>query len=59
MIDSLSARAQLAIEESVRLRRQRRMLEDSHDRLLDDLRRSTFESAMYRSEIKSLRDNRE
>lgn len=59
MIDSLFARAQLAIEESARLREQRRMLENSHDRLLGDLRRSTFESAMYRSEIKALRDNRE
>lgn len=59
MIDSLFARAQLAMEESNRLREQRRLMVDSREEQLTSLRRSTFESAMYRSEIKAHRDNRE
>jgi hypothetical protein len=58
MIDSLFARAQLAMEESHRLREQRRAMVDSRNEQLASLRRSTFESAMCRSEIKAHRDNR-
>ena len=59
MTDSLFARAQLAMEESLRLREQRRMLGDSRDEQLADLRRSTLESAMCRSEVRAHRDNAE
>ena len=59
MIDSLLARALLAIEESRALHNQSRALQAQHVREREELRISIFESATYRSEVKALRDNRE
>ena len=59
MIDPLLARAQLAIEESKALQTRKLALraEQLHSR--DALRLSIMESAMYRTESKAYRDDRE
>jgi hypothetical protein len=59
MNDSLFNRAQLAMEESCRLRQERKALTGQRDQHMADLRCSVFETAMLRSEIKAHRDNRE
>lgn len=58
MSDSLLDRAKLAIEEGRRLREQKRIIADSRDEHLGDLRRSKLENAMVRSEIRAHRDDR-
>ena len=59
MKDPLLARAELAIEESYRLRRVRVLASQRLDQAAADLRLTVFESAMLRSEIKARRDNNE
>jgi hypothetical protein len=59
MTDSLLNRAQLAIEESQQLHNRRRLLRSEVDRERDSLRLAVFEAAMYRSEIKAYRDNKD
>ncbi|WP_316397569.1 hypothetical protein [Bradyrhizobium sp. 33ap4] len=53
------ARSQVAIEESHRLRNQRKALADQRDAQLAELRRSIYDSASARVEIKAHRDNSE
>lgn len=59
MNDPLLTRAQLAIQESRTLRTQGRALQAEQIRVRDKLRLTILESAMYRSEAKAYRDNRE
>jgi len=59
MNDVLLARAERAIEASRALRAQRRAVADQLDDATREVRRGVMESAMLRSEIKALRDNRE
>ena len=59
MIDPLLARAQLAVEESRALQIRSRELQAQQLRERAQLRLAIFESAMYRSETKAHRDNRE
>ncbi|MCP3389097.1 hypothetical protein NLM27_09955 [Bradyrhizobium sp. CCGB12] len=59
MSDTLFARAARAIEASRTLRVQHRMAADQLDDAKREARRVVMESAMLRSEIKALRDNRE
>ena len=59
MNDVLFARATRAIEASRALRAQRRAVADQLDDATREVRRGVMESAMLRSEIKALRDNRE
>jgi hypothetical protein len=59
MIDPLLARAQLAIEESRALQGQSKALQAEQLRERDELRVAVLESAMYRSETRAHRDNRE
>jgi len=57
--DPLLARAELAIEESCRLRKVRVAASRQLDQVSADLRRAVFESAMLRTEVKAHRDNSE
>ncbi|MBV8696825.1 hypothetical protein [Bradyrhizobium sp.] len=59
MIDSLFARAQVAIDESWALQNRSRALQAERARDRDELRLAVLESAMYRAEMKAYRDNRE
>jgi hypothetical protein len=59
MNDVLLARAERAIEASRALRAQRRAVADRLDDATREVRRVVMESAMLRSELKALRDNRE
>jgi hypothetical protein len=59
MIDPMLTRAQLAVEESRALQSQSRALRAEQLRERAQLRVAIFESAMYRSEAKAHRDNRE
>ncbi|MCA1544161.1 hypothetical protein I6F18_29915 [Bradyrhizobium sp. NBAIM32] len=59
MNDPLLDRAQLAIEESKALQRQRRALEAEQLHNREALRSAVLESAIGRTEIKAYRDNRE
>ncbi|MET4041261.1 MULTISPECIES: hypothetical protein [unclassified Bradyrhizobium] len=59
MNDVLLARAERAIEASRALRAQRRAVADQLDDATREVRRVVMESAMLRSELKALRDNRE
>ncbi|MVT69442.1 hypothetical protein GPL21_30555 [Bradyrhizobium pachyrhizi] len=59
MTDSLFARAQLAIEESQKLRSERQRFNDVLDEEVCRLRRAMYDSASARSEIKAHRDNQE
>ena len=59
MNDVLLARAERAIEASRALRAQRRVVADQLDDATREVRRVVMESAMLRSELKALRDNRE
>jgi len=58
MIDPLFARAQLAIEDSRHLQRRSRALQAEHEHEREQLRLTVFESAMARSEIKAIRDDK-
>lgn len=58
MSDPLLDRAELAIEESCSLRRERRARLDNQEQQLAELRLLVLESAMARSETKAYRDNR-
>jgi hypothetical protein len=59
MNDVLFARATRAIEASRALRAQRRAVADQLDDATREARRVVMESAMLRSELKALRDNRQ
>ncbi|MFC7696341.1 hypothetical protein ACFQX9_06365 [Bradyrhizobium sp. GCM10028915] len=59
MNDVLLARAERAIEASRALRAQRRAVADQLDHATRQVRRVVMESAMLRSELKALRDDRE
>jgi hypothetical protein len=59
MNDVLFARAARAIEASRALRAQHRVVVDQLGDATREARRAVMESAMLRSEIKALRDNRE
>jgi hypothetical protein len=59
MNDVLLARAERAIEASRALRAQRRAVADRLDDATREVCRVVMESAMLRSELKALRDNRE
>ena len=59
MSDTLFARAARAIEASRALRAQHRVVVAQLDETKREARRVAMESAMLRSEIKALRDNRE
>ena len=59
MNDVLLTRAERAIEASRALRAQRRAVVDQLDDATREVRRVVMESAMLRSELKALRDNRE
>ncbi|MCP3373626.1 hypothetical protein [Bradyrhizobium cajani] len=59
MDDALFARAARAIEASRTLRAQHRAVADRLDDVKRETRRVMMESAMLRSEIQALRDNRE
>ena len=59
MNDVLFACATRAIEASRALRAQRRAVADRLDDATREVRRVVMESAMLRSELKALRDNRE
>jgi hypothetical protein len=58
MIDSLLCRARLAIEESQRMREQRRLLRAQQEKAIDELRYAVVESASIRTEVKALRDDK-
>ncbi|HZR72623.1 hypothetical protein [Bradyrhizobium sp.] len=58
MTDPLFARADLAIEESLHLRRSSRVLKSQFDHERETLRVAVFESAMLRSESKAYRDDK-
>ena len=59
MNDVLLTRAERAIEASRALRAQRRAVVDQLYDATREVRRVVMESAMLRSELKALRDNRE
>ena len=59
MNDVLLTRAERAIEASRALRAQRRAVADQLDDATREARRVVMESAMLRSELKALRDNRQ
>jgi len=59
MIDPLLARAESAIEESLRLQRQRRIMRADSSYDIERLRTARLESAMLRAETKAIRDDRE
>ncbi|MBR1169639.1 hypothetical protein [Bradyrhizobium liaoningense] len=59
MDDPLLARAQLAIEESQALRTTRRALQAQQLHCREALRLSVMESAMYLTECKAFREDRE
>jgi hypothetical protein len=59
MIDSLFARAQRAIDHSRLLQRQSKALQAEQMREREQLRTSVLESAMYRSETRAIREDRE
>ncbi|QOG23427.1 MULTISPECIES: hypothetical protein [Bradyrhizobium] len=59
MIDPLLARAQLAIEESKALQKEKLALQAEQLHSRGALRLTVMESAMYRTESKAHRDNRE
>jgi hypothetical protein len=57
LTDPLFFRSELAIEESVSIREQRRLIQDQFDHERRKLRAAVFESATSRAEIKASRDN--
>jgi len=59
MNDPLLARAQLAIEESKALRREKHVLQAEQLRSREALRLAIFESAMCRTEARACREDRE
>ena len=59
MSDWLFTRAELAIQESRLLQSHRRASLAQHVQEREQLRITTFKSAMYRSETRAMRENRE